>query len=60
MSLTEQRFPDAQAAATALARLVAADLREGLARRGAGSLVVPGGKSPVPFFHALRREVLDW
>lgn len=60
MAVTEQRYPDAQAAAVALAHLVAADLREGLSQRGAGSLVVPGGRSPVPFFEALRRETLDW
>lgn len=60
MAVTEQTFHDPAAASAALARMVAADLREGLAQRGAGTLVVPGGKSPVPFFEALRRETLDW
>lgn len=60
MPVTENRYHDAAAAATALARFVAADLRAGLAERGMASLVVSGGKSPIPFFQMLRREAMDW
>ncbi|MGQ0620675.1 MAG: 6-phosphogluconolactonase [Panacagrimonas sp.] len=60
MALTEHEFSDAGAAAQALAADVAGALREGIAERGAASLVISGGKSPVPFFHALREQPLDW
>lgn len=60
MAVSEREFEDAAAAAQALAEDVAAALREGVAERGAASLVVSGGRSPVPFFHALRQQPLDW
>lgn len=56
----EHRFADAASAAQALAASVAADLRSGLAARGRAVLVVSGGKSPLPFFAALRVQALDW
>lgn len=55
-----QRFESPAAAAAALAAQVVAALRTGLAWRGAGSLAVPGGRTPVPLFHALRDAELDW
>lgn len=56
-----QRFASPQQAAEALAEQVIAALRTGLAQRNAGSLAVPGGRTPVPLFHALRRHGnLDW
>ncbi|MGQ0697733.1 MAG: 6-phosphogluconolactonase [Panacagrimonas sp.] len=60
MPIVEQHFTDAATAAEALAADVAALLRAGIAERGTASLVVSGGKSPVPFFHALRAQTLDW
>ena len=60
MAVTEHRFEDAGAAALALAIEVASLLREGIAQRGSASLVLSGGKSPVPFFQALREQPLDW
>ena len=39
---------------------VAAHLRQGLASRGKASLVVPGGRTPGPFFSALAGHHLDW
>lgn len=53
-------FGTAGQAAEALAAEVAAALRAGLAGRGAASLAVPGGRTPLPFFHALRPQALDW
>ena len=58
MNLTP--FASAQAAGVALAAEVAESLREGLAARGAGSLALPGGRTPMPLFHALRGYALDW
>jgi 6-phosphogluconolactonase len=60
MAVTEQHHADIESAAQALAEQVAEALRRGIAERGAASLVVSGGKSPVPFFHALRVQALDW
>src|SRR5690606_26949064 len=58
MNLTP--FASAQAAGVALAAEVAEALREGLAARGAGNLALPGGRTPLPLFHALRGYALDW
>lgn len=55
-----QRFDTAQAAATALAAQITAATRLGLAQRGAASVAVPGGRTPLPLFHALRDADLDW
>lgn len=55
-----QRFDDVGDAAAALSTQVIAALRVGLAWRGRASLVVPGGRTPVPLFHALRDAELDW
>ena len=51
---------DAQAAAEALADDVAARLSDALAQRGQASLVVPGGRTPLPFLAALSCRPLDW
>src|SRR5574337_913168 len=53
-------FDDGPGMAVALAEGVAERLRRALAERGAATLVVPGGKSPVAFFQALARRELDW
>jgi 6-phosphogluconolactonase len=47
-------------AATALAEHVARLLTAALDIRGQASLVVSGGNTPVPFFHALRKQELAW
>lgn len=39
---------------------MAGALRAGVARRGAGSVVLSGGRSPVAFFQALGAVALDW
>ncbi|MGG2396784.1 6-phosphogluconolactonase [Pseudomonas sp. SH1-B] len=51
---------DAEQLAQALAQRVAEALREAIARRGRATLVVSGGRSPVPFFEALSQCELPW
>jgi 6-phosphogluconolactonase len=54
------RFASAEAAASALAVQVAEALRIGVATRGMASMALPGGRTPVPLFHALRDVALEW
>ena len=56
----EHRFPDRQALAAALAGEIKVDLEEAIPARGAGSLVVSGGRTPLELFTRLRDEKLDW
>ncbi len=60
MPLRFTELPAADTAADYLARCVADDLRAVLDRKPRAVLAVSGGKSPVPFFHALSRADLDW
>ncbi len=54
-------FPDAARAAAAQAAALAGQLHERLAAHAAPVvLALSGGRSPVPFFHALREQPLDW
>lgn len=53
-------FPDQAELAPALAAAVADRLRTAIDARGRAVLAVSGGSTPVPFFAALQREVLDW
>jgi 6-phosphogluconolactonase len=48
------------AAASQLAEQVADALQAAVNARGAASLLVPGGRTPLPFFRALRRHDIDW
>lgn len=52
--------PSFEDAVPALARDVARRLQAGLDQRGQAVLAVSGGKSPIPFFEALRVQPLDW
>jgi 6-phosphogluconolactonase len=56
----EHRFPDRPALAAALAGEIKVDLEEAIAARGAGSLVVSGGRTPALMFQQLASEKLDW
>jgi 6-phosphogluconolactonase len=56
----EHRFPDRQALAAALAGEIKVDLEEAIPARGAGSLVVSGGRTPALMFRQLSEEKLDW
>jgi 6-phosphogluconolactonase len=51
---------DVERHAEALTLAVAGALRSALETYGQASLVVSGGRSPVPFFERLSRETLDW
>jgi 6-phosphogluconolactonase len=55
-----RQFDSAAAATSSLASEITGALGLGLARRGRGSLAVPGGRTPVPLFHALRNAALPW
>lgn len=59
-NLTEHRCPTPEAASDALAVAIVERLRTALAERGSASLVVSGGKSPIPLFERLRIAALDW
>jgi 6-phosphogluconolactonase len=54
------RFADLAAAAAALAEQLVATLQQGLATHGAASLALPGGRTPLPLFKALKDAPLDW
>lgn len=60
VAVREHKFDDGAALARELAQVVAAKLHTALATRGSASLVVSGGRSPIPFFHALSAQPLDW
>ena len=51
---------DAASLAVALADDIAVLLAEAIDARGCASLVVPGGRTPLPVFERLRRADLDW
>ncbi|HJV24734.1 MAG TPA: 6-phosphogluconolactonase [Aromatoleum sp.] len=53
-------FDDNATMAAALADRVAAMLRHAIGRRGQASLVVSGGRSPLPFLRSLGQRKLDW
>jgi 6-phosphogluconolactonase len=54
-----RRFADQEALAHALVESVTRQLRTALAA-GSASLVVPGGRTPVPFFNQLSQSPLEW
>ena len=56
----EHRFPDALTLAHALCGEIKVDLEEALDVRGAASLIVSGGRTPLTLFAQLRTETLDW
>ncbi|WP_161866683.1 6-phosphogluconolactonase [Pseudomonas yangonensis] len=69
MAISELKLPqgvqacahnDAEQLAQSMAMRVADALREAIASRGQATLVVSGGRSPVPFFEALAQQELPW
>jgi len=59
--LKSNHHQDKAALASALSDSVAADLKAGLAERGAASLAVSGGSTPALFFETLAaRDDIDW
>ncbi len=55
-----QRFASTTQAAEALADRVAEVIRFAARARGRASLLVPGGRTPIPVFEALRTRALPW
>ncbi|MEX0386349.1 6-phosphogluconolactonase [Spiribacter onubensis] len=55
-----QRFASPAQAAGALAQRVGEVIRYGVRARGRASLLVPGGRTPVPVFERLRQLDLPW
>ena len=69
MAISELKLPqgvhacahnDAEQMAQVLAVRVADALRQAITSRGQATLVVSGGRSPVPFFEALAQQALPW
>lgn len=58
--ILEFRFPDAVAAADALAQAIADRLGAAIAERGTATIALSGGRSPAAVFEALRHVVLPW
>ena len=58
--IQEHRFPDAPAAATALAASIADRLAAAIGQRGTATLALSGGRSPAAMFEALREKRLPW
>lgn len=56
----ERRFPNVAALTEALTADIVAALQAGLAAGRGASLVVPGGRTPVPLFERLCTAELDW
>lgn len=54
------RYADPLQLADALASAIGAQLSQALALRGKASLVVPGGRTPLPLFQRLGRLAIDW
>jgi 6-phosphogluconolactonase len=54
------RSESVAAAATQLAQQIGDALRAAVGTRGTASLLVPGGRTPVPLFRALRRQDIPW
>lgn len=59
-AVQQHLYPDTAAGAQALAEAVAGLLREALTARPLASLMLSGGKSPIPFFQKLSLQKLDW
>ncbi|HEY2678422.1 MAG TPA: 6-phosphogluconolactonase [Steroidobacteraceae bacterium] len=58
--LPASRYADIETASRELAARIAASLAAAIGARGAASLVVSGGRSPVRLFEILRTQPLDW
>jgi 6-phosphogluconolactonase len=58
--LPARRYADAETLARELAAQIVASLGTAITARGAASLVVSGGRSPVRLFEILRTQSLDW
>ena len=55
-----KEFADAQALNSQLAERIAQALQQGVDERGAASLVVSGGRTPIALFSELSQQRIDW
>ena len=53
-------FENTSALDIELAEMVVAMLAADIESKGAASLVVSGGQTPMDFFHLLSQQLLDW
>ena len=60
IKLVEHDFSDDETLATALAKVVAGNLRDAITSRGAALLVLSGGNTPRRFLQCLSEESLNW
>lgn len=58
--LHEHRYADARQLASTLAQQLAATLSAACRDRGVATLVVSGGRTPLPLFEQLRATAVDW
>ncbi|RZL52070.1 MAG: 6-phosphogluconolactonase [Variovorax sp.] len=56
----ERRYATADELVAALADDIALHLNQAIGERGVASLVVSGGRTPIPLFRALRSQDIDW
>ncbi|GGF55771.1 6-phosphogluconolactonase [Alteromonas lipolytica] len=60
MPLTQSIYESAEALNTEFAAEIAGKLATGIAERGRASLMVSGGRTPLPLFKALSHADIDW
>lgn len=60
MSWTETLHDDGDALVETLATRLASLCRDAVAARGRALLALAGGRTPLPIYHRLAREALDW
>ncbi len=60
MAVVVRKFPDFPSWVAATQAHIVRNLAEGIGLRGPASLVVSGGKTPVPLFESLAECPLDW
>ncbi|MBS3785406.1 MAG: 6-phosphogluconolactonase [Gammaproteobacteria bacterium] len=53
-------FPDPAQAVSAVAERIGSIIQFSVRARGRASLLLPGGRTPIPVFHALRDQDLPW
>ena len=60
MSRTEHRFKTEEELVEMLSRRIASDLENAIRTHGKASLIVSGGKTPIPLFKKLSKVPLEW
>ncbi|MDX1654398.1 MAG: 6-phosphogluconolactonase [Candidatus Competibacteraceae bacterium] len=60
MTIAERRFDDSRTLVHTLAEELALELRTGIDAHGSASLVLSGGRTPIPLFQALSQSQVPW